>query len=228
MSSNIKKQHSNAAGYDQWASFYDQYPNPTVAMDELAFPSLWKTLTNKDVLEIGCGTGRHSQKLVSAGNRLTGIDVSSGMLAVARKKLEGTPAVFFEADFMTYTALPQNHFNAALASLVVEHIKNLDIFFERVALTLKPKGDFYLSEIHPSRAAQGILAHFKDATTNEEVHLNSYYRSTEEIESAAGRSKFKLMKKQEVLGNDQLVSINAKWEKYVGVPMILIWHFQRP
>ncbi len=34
--------------YDRWAASYDQYPNWTVAVDELPFP----------VLEIGCGTGR--------------------------------------------------------------------------------------------------------------------------------------------------------------------------
>ena len=37
------------------------------------------------ILDIGCGTGRHSVELARRGFRMTGIDQSTGMLAEARK-----------------------------------------------------------------------------------------------------------------------------------------------
>jgi len=37
------------------------------------------------ILDIGCGTGRHSVKLAQRGYRMTGVDQSQGMLAEARK-----------------------------------------------------------------------------------------------------------------------------------------------
>lgn len=37
------------------------------------------------VLDIGCGTGRHSVELAKRGYRVTGVDLSPGMLAQARK-----------------------------------------------------------------------------------------------------------------------------------------------
>ncbi|MFZ5951897.1 MAG: class I SAM-dependent methyltransferase [Candidatus Rifleibacteriota bacterium] len=40
------------------------------------------------ILDIGCGTGRHSVELAKRGLKVTGIDQSSGMLAQARKKAE--------------------------------------------------------------------------------------------------------------------------------------------
>lgn len=37
------------------------------------------------VLDVGCGTGRHSVELAKLGYRVTGVDLSTGMLAEARK-----------------------------------------------------------------------------------------------------------------------------------------------
>ena len=98
MSKDNKIDIDNTAGYDRWAGFYDSYPNPTVAADDLAFPVLWAGLRDCDVLEIGCGTGRHTVRL-ARDNRVTGIDISAGMLDAARAKLP--PSVkLLHADFM--------------------------------------------------------------------------------------------------------------------------------
>lgn len=37
------------------------------------------------ILDMGCGTGRHAVELASRGYRVTGVDISSGMLAEAKK-----------------------------------------------------------------------------------------------------------------------------------------------
>lgn len=39
-----------------------------------------------DVLEVGCGTGEHTRRLVSAGFDVTAVDTYAGMLDVAREK----------------------------------------------------------------------------------------------------------------------------------------------
>ena len=37
-------------------------------------------MDKEEVLEIGCGTGRHTRRLVEQGNSVTGLDLSEGML----------------------------------------------------------------------------------------------------------------------------------------------------
>ena len=37
------------------------------------------------ILDVGCGTGRHSVELARRGYRMTGVDISAGMLAQAKK-----------------------------------------------------------------------------------------------------------------------------------------------
>jgi SAM-dependent methyltransferase len=62
------------SAYDRWLVFYDQEPNPIVAVDEAHFPGIWRRLSGQRVLEIGCGTGRHTTlKLARQGNEVVGI-----------------------------------------------------------------------------------------------------------------------------------------------------------
>ena len=213
----------NPAGYDRWSHFYDSYPNPTVAADDDAFPAFWGTLRDLDILEIGCGTGRHTVRL-AAHNRVTGIDVSAGMLAAARARLPGSVRLI-EADFVTYNGFENASYDVALTSLVLEHIGDLKEFFARLAAVLRPGGHFFMSEIHPARTADGIFAHFRDGDC--EYHLTSYPHTQDAITASAAAAGLTVTRQQDVTGNDALTARNPKWEKYQGQPMIRMWAFQR-
>ena len=151
----------NVVGYDRWSSFYDSYSNPTVAIDGLCFPGFYHSVQDQKVLELGCGTGRHTAGLVKAGNQVDAMDASEGMLRVAKEKVKDPKVSFYHSDFMS-SSLHSTGYDTILMSLVLEHIASLDAFFELCVGVLKPLGQIFLSEIHPSRATQGKTAHFKD------------------------------------------------------------------
>ncbi|WP_295904480.1 class I SAM-dependent methyltransferase [uncultured Bdellovibrio sp.] len=221
-----KQFSDNQSGYNQWSSFYDSYPNPTVAIDELSFPRFWQTLTGKDILEIGCGTGRHTQKLVAQNNRVVGIDISEGMLQVAREKIPPERALLVHADFMTYDGFHENQFDAIVASLVIEHIQDLSSFFKRAAKFLKPGGELYLSEIHPERTAQGVAAHFKNGD-HQEIHLKSHPHTDEDFQRTAAQASLETVKNETIYGTEEFANINSKWTRHLGKPMIEIWVFRK-
>jgi 2-polyprenyl-3-methyl-5-hydroxy-6-metoxy-1,4-benzoquinol methylase len=56
--------------------------------------------TSATILDIGCGTGRHSIELARRGYTVTGIDLSDSMLAKAREKASaaGVNATFLKRD----------------------------------------------------------------------------------------------------------------------------------
>jgi ubiquinone/menaquinone biosynthesis C-methylase UbiE len=56
------------------------------------------------VLDIGCGTGRHSVRLAAYGCEVTGVDISEGMLAQAKHAAEeaGVTVNWVQADASRY------------------------------------------------------------------------------------------------------------------------------
>lgn len=211
-------------GYDIWSVHYDSYPNPTVAIDEISFPNMWRHHSGVKVLEIGCGTGRHTQKFVKAGNTVVGIDMSSGMLEIARGKIPNEKVIFIEGDFVTMSGLAHD-FDVVVESLVLEHIEDLTGFFDKAIACLKTGGDLYLSEIHPERTQAGIAAHFKVPNSEEEIHLVSFAHTAKNIEIAADKAGFNLSNSKDVSGNQQLADLNPKWIRHLDKPLIKMWHF---
>lgn len=180
----------------------------------------------QNVLEIGCGTGRHTQKLLKQNNKVTGIDISEGMLEVAKKKLPAENLTLLNADYMTHD-FAADSFDVIVSSLVVEHIENLELLFQKVRKILKPGGEFYLSEIHPDRTAKGIMAHFKTAD-EKEIHLTGYAHKESDFKAAAEKASLQIKRQETILGSKDLTDINPKWEKHLNHPLIKIWQFQKP
>src|SRR5438552_4991460 len=74
------------AGYDRWALVYDHDANPLPALEEPFVREAVGEVRGLAVLDLGCGTGRHTVWLAAAGAFVTAVDYSDGMLAEARRK----------------------------------------------------------------------------------------------------------------------------------------------
>jgi cyclopropane fatty-acyl-phospholipid synthase-like methyltransferase len=72
-----------------------------------------------DVLELGCGAGRPMTAALAVDRNLTGVDISSAQLALARANVPG--ATFIQADLTTLD-WPAATFDAVVAFYVLTHV----------------------------------------------------------------------------------------------------------
>lgn len=132
------------------------------------------------VLDLGCGTGYPSAThLAAAGHRVTGIDVSATMVALARARVP--EARFEQADMRTYTA-PAGSFEAVCSFFSLVSLSRTDAVtaLARISRWLGPGGRLALSTVpadvddvtidflgHPLRVSsfptEVLLAHLERA-----------------------------------------------------------------
>ena len=84
--------------YNVWADQYDTNENKTRDLERLALRATLAPVSFDNCLEIGCGTGKNTEWLVERTRSLTAVDLSEGMLALAKEKLGEGKVNFIQAD----------------------------------------------------------------------------------------------------------------------------------
>ena len=99
---------------------------------------------DKEVLEIGMGTGRIAIKVAPHCKRLTGIDISTKTIQRAKENLnEHSNISFINADFTTYEF--KDKFDIIYSSLTMMHFEDKKQVISKIDFLLKEKGIFCLS-----------------------------------------------------------------------------------
>jgi len=117
------------------------------------------------ILDVGCGTGRHSVELSRRGYRVTGLDLSGGMLAQARKAAHaaGVEVTWIQADATAFVLAPQ--FDAAIClcegafGLLGSGDDPVDrdlAILRNICSALKPGGGFILTALNACRPIRGL------------------------------------------------------------------------
>jgi len=98
----------------------------------------------KDVLEIGCGTGRIAKKVVGLCKSYLGIDISDKTIKVAKIHFYNIDnSNFICGDFNKYKF--DSKFDIIYSTLTFMHIKSKKKAIKKVYNLLKPNGKFVLS-----------------------------------------------------------------------------------
>ena len=141
-----------AEAYDLWAASYDDQPrNLMLHLDEIVFTSLLGSvdLTGKTVVDIGCGTGRHWQRILERKPAaLSGYDVSAEMLKRLRQKHPGAITNLLVGCALKETKDASS--DVILSTLTVAHIEDLAEAFSEWDRALKAGGTIIITDYHPS------------------------------------------------------------------------------
>ncbi|MDO8528463.1 MAG: methyltransferase domain-containing protein [Nanoarchaeota archaeon] len=116
-------------------------------VEKPAMMSLLKgNIKNKEVLDLGCGSGIFTKRLSSMGVDITGLDLSESLINIARRE---NPKIKFYVGNAKKTPFKKIQFDVITSSLMVHYVKDLNALFKEVSRILKKRGLFIFSMHHP-------------------------------------------------------------------------------
>jgi len=219
----LKPQASSVRkGYDRWAVLYDREANPLIAIEEPVVREALGDVAGLEVLDLGCGTGRHSLWLASAGATVTGVDFSEGMLEEARAKAGAEAVRFLAHDLQQPLPFAAGSFDVVVSGLVLEHLAALEAFFAEARRVLRPGGRAVVSAMHPAMFLKGVQARFTDPASGEKVQPGSFAHSIGEFVMAAVRAGFAIEGVDERAPDADFAARLPRAAKYVDWPMLVV------
>ena len=220
------KEISSADGYDIWAEKYDdQSDNLMLALDEIIFADLLNEIDvqNKTVVDIGCGTGRHWQKLLAKQPlQLTGYDVSEGMLDKLRRKFPQAKTHLLLDNKLTATET--GSCDVIISTLTIAHIQDAKDALKEWNRILKPAGSLILTDYHPAVLQKGGQRTFKH--NGKTIAVKNYIHSLDKIREIGGQLHWSLTRLTERHIDDWTKPYYEKqnalstFETFKGMPVI--------
>jgi ubiquinone/menaquinone biosynthesis C-methylase UbiE len=219
--------------YDAWSASYDYQPgNLMLDLDEELFADLIKNidLKNKRVADIGCGTGRHWQKIYSLLPRLVmGFDVSEGMLKQLKQKFPQALTQHTQDDHLTMA--PNEFVDCIITTLTIAHIKNIDEAIAAWSRVIKKGGDLIITDFHPSLLAKGGKRSFKLGSKS--VSVINYVHTVKKVKKSFAKQGFTVVKEEEKFIDEDVKHYyeaqNALpvYERFKGMPVIYGLHLKK-
>lgn len=163
--SKVGEETGIAQAYDQWAETYDTDPNRTRELAGKVLRDLDMPLEGRDIVEIGCGTGRNTEWLATKAASITALDFSEEMLQRARTRVADPRVRFIHHDVRTTWPLKNDSVDLIVAMLILEHVEHLKTVFAEATRALRPGGELFICELHPMRQLMGGQAQFSNMKT---------------------------------------------------------------
>ena len=104
-----------------------------------------------DCLDVGCGGGLLSERMARLGALVTGIDVTKSSIEIAKIHAQNSRLNinYINTDISSFLKKNSSKkFDLVIASEVIEHINNRNLFFKEISKLLKNKGILILTTIN--------------------------------------------------------------------------------
>lgn len=215
-------------GYAAWAPWYDHDGNPLTALEGPAVRGWLGPLAGKLALDLGCGTGRHTEVLVSGGARVVALDLTPEMIARARAKLGGRVVGWARHALPGPIPFRDRTFDLAVLGLVAEHVVDLPAALAEVARVLAPSARVVLSALHPDRTAEGQRARYIDPATGLRRPIATVHRTLDDYRAAARSAGLRPLGEQTLIVTPDLGRRLPRAARYVGLPLGWVGCWERP
>lgn len=191
--------------YNTWAEQYDTNSNKTRDLEAISLRTTLAGIQFDNCLEIGCGTGKNTEWLLTKANHITAVDLSDQMLAKARKKIKSDKVQFYQADITGNWHFVNKQYELVTFSLVLEHIEDLNDIFQKVSGSISSQGHVYIGELHPFKQYTGTKARF-DTEEGQQI-VTCYTHNISDFTGPAKQNGFEIVELNEYFDDDDRTNI---------------------
>jgi predicted TPR repeat methyltransferase len=191
--------------YNIWADQYDTNQNKTRDLEGVALREILSNIKFENCLEIGCGTGKNTEWLITQADSLTSVDLSEEMLAKAKTKITSDKVQFKQADITQSWNFANKTYDLVGFSLVLEHIENLEEIFKKIVEVTHAGSYIYVGELHPFKQYAGTKARFE---TEEGLQIvTCFNHNISDFTQAAKRFGFEIVDVNEYFDDNDKTNI---------------------
>lgn len=104
-------------------------------------------IQNKNILDIGCGFGRHAKEFLDRGATVTGFDIAENFVESSKIYCQNR-GNFFQGDFEEVN-FPANSFDIVNASYCLHYSAKIPELMPKILSWVKPGGICTFSIVHP-------------------------------------------------------------------------------
>lgn len=191
--------------YNNWADQYDTNVNKTRDLEAVSLRSTLGNVHFDNCLEVGCGTGKNTEWLITRATHISAVDLSEKMLARAKNRIISDKVRFVQADITHEWLFVDRQFDIVTFSLVLEHIENLSDIFEKVNKVTKDNAWVYIGELHPFKQYGGTKARFE--TDDGLTTLTCFNHNISDFTIAAKKHGFQIVEVLEFFDNNDRSTI---------------------
>ncbi len=127
------------------------------------------TVTDGQLLEIGCGVGRGISILSAHCDQYTGIDKNEKLLAQLQQTYPN--ALFVNQHVPPLHTITTASYDCVVAFQVIEHIEDDDLFIKELHRVLKPKGQLIITTPNIKRSLTRNPWHVREYTAQQLITL---------------------------------------------------------
>jgi len=218
-------------GYRYWAETYDSRANPLVHVEEPAVLQAIERLPVGRTIDVACGTGRLTERLLERGHNVVAMDASVSMLEKCRARLP--IAQLCKCDLLRLP-LRDGSVGAAVCGLALTHFESLREPVAELSRVLERGGHLVLSDIHPIAVTTSAHAFFHSAVGDRgvirnQVHWHGAYIEAFRAASLAIRSCAEPVIDERVVEMIAPTLQARTWVRgaFLGLPMALVWELER-
>lgn len=187
----------DSKGFDLWANGYDKSVNFSEENDEYPFAG-YKDVLNyiynqvrensySSVLDIGFGTGLLTTQLYNEGYQITGIDFSSNMIDIAKRKMPNATLINWDFASGLPIEIISNKYDYIISTYAIHHLSDEEKigFIKSLLKLLNSNGKILIGDVsfETSQKLEQCKEMYKEIWDNEEIYFiaNEMMKSFNEL-----------------------------------------------